>query len=426
VYGEAGSRRRKTMKVLVFGGTSEGRILSTALAKAGIHVTLSVATEFGRDAASDKSLVILAGRLSEEKMIDLMTRGGFDCAVDATHPYAVLGTKNIRSACVAAGLKYYRIKRPESDSFPGITYVPDMATAARVVDKNSENVLLTVGSKELEQFTGIDNYKTRVFVRIIPMQESLKKALDLGFSGSNIICMQGPFDRDMNLATLKKTNAKFLVTKESGDAGGFEAKVTAALLLGCEVIVIARPGQEDGFELEELFDEFSIGSFRLHEGGKNKPIQEKKSFFPLFIDMNGRKALVIGGGIIAERRVKRLLAFGADVTVISPVASGYIRFAASQGELRYFERKYQNGDITDLKPALVIAATDGRQANREAMREASALDIPVSVADRREECTCFFPAIAENEAYTAGIVSKNGDHTGLRQTAGRIRELLGT
>jgi len=136
-----------------------------------------------------------------------------------------------------------------------------------------------------------------------------------------------------------------------------------------------------------------------------------KTFFPLFVDMNGRKVLVLGGGKIAERRVKILTGFGAEITVISPKVTKYIERTTST----LIKRKYKKGDIGDLMPFLVIAATDKRQANHKAMLEAKKLNINISVADCREECNCYFPAIAESDAYIAGVVSKNGNHAGVKE-----------
>ena len=408
------------MKVLIFGGAVEGRKLSEVLSKAGNDVTLSVATEFGREAAApdrsavNNSFMILADRLGEEDMISLLKRSDFDLVIDATHPYAVSVTQNIRSACKAAGLEYYRLKRAESTAISGVTYVADVAAAVEILKNSDGNVLLTIGSKELGAFTQVENYGSRFFVRILPMQDSLKKATNLGFRGSNIICMQGPFDREMNTAMLKMTGAEFLVTKDSGDAGGFEAKVSAALSIGCKVIVIARPIQEEGLTFSDL-----LGVFNIKE-----KLPELTAFFPLFVDMRNKKVLVIGGGKAAEGRVKKLLPFGADITVISPIATEQIKSAALRNILRLIERKYKNGDITCMKPFFVIAATDDRQANNAAMAEAAGLDIPISVADCREECTFYFPAIAESESYITGLVSKNGDHAGVKRTAERIRGLL--
>ena len=404
------------MKILIFGGTTEGRKLSEALSNKGIGVTLSVATDYSNTAK--KSVAIHSARLVVEDMIDLIKQNDFNCVIDATHPYAVLATQNIRSACESTGMKYFRLKRSENACLSGITYVPDVLSAIEILKKNNEKVILTIGSKELESFIGIENFAQRFFIRILPMTDSLKKALGLGFQGSNIICMQGPFDKGMNLATLKMTGAKFLVTKESGDVGGFEAKVSAALSLDCKVIVIARPCPEEGYTLDEMMEHF----------GANKNAQEtfqQKAYFPLFIDMNGRKVLVIGGGNVAERRINILAGFGAEITVISPMVTEGIKQAASLKTISLIKRKYKEGDLTGLMPFLVIAATNERKVNQKIMTEARGLNIHVSVADCRRECTCYFPAIAENDAYIAGIVSKNGNHAGLKEMAKKTRELFG-
>jgi len=153
---------------------------------------------------------------------------------------------------------------------------------------------------------------------------------------------------------------------------------------------------------------------------------ERMSFFPLFVDMKGRKTLIAGGGKVAERRIKVLLKFGADITVIAPEVSEYIENAASLGTIRLFKRKYKGGDIKNLIPFLVIAAADDRQVNHQITAEAKKLDIHVSTADCREECTFYFPAIADNDSFVAGLVSKDGDHAGVKQMAEKIRETLNT
>ena len=398
------------MKILIFGGTTEGRKLSEALSSADMDITLSVATDFGRNLVENAGADILSDRLEETEMTAMLGQGAFDIVIDATHPYAVEVTKNIRFACQSAGIKYFRLKRLESMRTAGITYASDINAAVEILNKNDDKVLLTTGSKDLELFTHVKNYSERFFVRILPMQDSLQKALELGFRASNIICMQGPFDMEMNAATLKMTDAKYLVTKDSGDAGGFEEKVSAALSIGCEVIVIARPVQEEGYSLEELLKIFNI----------ENEIPKNIAFSPLFVDMRRKKILIIGGGNVAERRVSILSSYGADITVISPVVSEVIERLASC----CIKEKYQTGDIAALTPFLVLTATDDRQTNHEAMLEAKSLDVHISVADCCEECNIYFPAIMENESLIAGLVSKNGDHLGVKQTAEKIRRLL--
>ena len=145
-----------------------------------------------------------------------------------------------------------------------------------------------------------------------------------------------------------------------------------------------------------------------------------KTFFPLFIDICGKNVLVIGGGKIAEGRIKILTSFGAEITVISPKVTEYIENAS----IRLIKRKYKKGDISNLTPFLVIAATDERQANHRAMMEAKKLNINISVADCKEECSCYFPAIADSDDYIAGLVSKNGNHSGVKKKIKKIRRIL--
>jgi precorrin-6x reductase len=240
------------MKVLIFGGTREGRELSQTLSDMGMRVTLSVATEYGKNMAAAMTEAMAAGdgievrahRLDAEDMADWLTQGAFACVIDATHPYAVAATENIRCACQKAGARCFRLQRPSSGPHPGALSVPDVAAAADILKKSTDKALLTIGSKELAAFTQAEDYRQRFFVRILPLPDSLQKALDLGFRGSHIICMQGPFSEEMNVATLKMTGAKVLVTKDSGDIGGFEAKIAAALSLGRQIIVIKRPREE--------------------------------------------------------------------------------------------------------------------------------------------------------------------------------------
>jgi siroheme synthase-like protein len=132
----------------------------------------------------------------------------------------------------------------------------------------------------------------------------------------------------------------------------------------------------------------------------------------------------MGGVNVAERRVKILVSFGVNITVISPKITEYIEHAALSNTVRLLRRDYLEGDIAAVNPFLIIAATDNRQVNHSIMTEAKRLNIRVSVADDRDECTFYFPAIAENENYIAGLVSKNGDHAGVKLSAKRIREAL--
>ena len=144
---------------------------------------------------------------------------------------------------------------------------------------------------------------------------------------------------------------------------------------------------------------------------------ENASRFPLFVDLTGRRCVIVGGGAIAPRRAEVLSLFRAEVPVISPTRNGDIPGVDWQARL------YAPGD---LKGAfLAVAATDDRSVNRQVGEEARTLGIPVTVADCREECTFFFPAVCEGGGVTAGLISRHGtDHHRAARAARALRQAL--
>ena len=108
--------------------------------------------------------------------------------------------------------------------------------------------------KELDKYTRLTNYKERCYARVLSVLPSMMQSIDLGFSGKHLIAMQGPFSREMNLALLHQTEAKYFVTKESGKNGGFAEKLEAAEQAGAVLLVIGRP-IEEGLSVEEAEQE---------------------------------------------------------------------------------------------------------------------------------------------------------------------------
>ena len=101
------------MNVVVFSGTTEGRELSRQLAALGIGVTVSVATPLGQEEqGSTSGVTVRCGRLLPDEMAALLRDAAL--CIDATHPYAVEATKNIKAAAEKAGVGYLRLLRPAS------------------------------------------------------------------------------------------------------------------------------------------------------------------------------------------------------------------------------------------------------------------------------------------------------------------------
>ena len=125
--------------------------------------------------------------------------------------------------------------------------------------------------------------------------------------------------------------------------------------------------------------------------------------FPLFLDLNGKKAVIVGGGKIALRRAGVLLSFGAEVTIIAPECEAVPQGAA------FLQRPYKPGDLAGA--FLAVAATNCRE-------------VFVSVADQKEESTFFFPAICTGSGLVAGVVSQGEEHKKTAAAARKIRTVL--
>lgn len=247
-------------KVLIFAGTIEGRSVAEYLAAAGVPVLVSVATEYGAQLMEESPyLQVSNGRLDVEEMAQLMQAEGCELVIDATHPYAAVVSANIRSACEKAGKEEIRLLRASqavSDNFlkeeGDYIVVDSVREAAEYLKQTEGNVLITTGSKELAEYTVIPDYEKRLYPRFLPAPGAVENCLKLGYQQKNLICMQGPFSQDMNTAMLKQTGAVWLVTKESGKAGGFGEKVEAARAASAKLLIIGRPVVEEGLSKQQV------------------------------------------------------------------------------------------------------------------------------------------------------------------------------
>ena len=138
--------------------------------------------------------------------------------------------------------------------------------------------------------------------------------------------------------------------------------------------------------------------------------------FPLFVDLTGKKALVIGGGTVGLRRAEVLARFGAEVTVVSPTLSREVE------RIRHIPRKYTLGDLEGA--FLAVAASDDPQVNEAAGREARQLGVLFNRSDAPADCDFFFPAVCEGGGMVAGLAGDGTDHGKTARTAKEIRKIL--
>ncbi len=141
--------------------------------------------------------------------------------------------------------------------------------------------------------------------------------------------------------------------------------------------------------------------------------------FPLFISLHNALVLVAGGGKVAARRVEKLLRFGARVRLVSPSLVKEMQPHLEHARVEWIQEKYQPHHLDGA--TLAIAATNDREVNRCIGLEARRRGVLVSVADRRQECSFYFPAILASDRLSAGIVSTNGDHTLVRRAGEHLQ-----
>lgn len=306
-------------KVIIFGGTTEGRELARILADRGALVTVSVATELGAEMLGDISseeepghFRTLVGRMNVEEMQGIIRE--FDICYDATHPYAVEVTANLREACRKTGTQYIRVirkeaERAESDIGQGDVQQSETAQDSEAVQQSetaqgseavrqsetvrgsetvpksesdqkskavqksedgqrSDSVIVTQSAADASAYllgtkgnifltTGskelgdfADLPRERLYVRVLPTRDSIAACEAAGIPHRNIIAMFGPFSQRMNEAMLEQYHISYLVTKEAGRNGGFEEKLQAAKRCGVKAIVIRRP-EDSGVTVEE-------------------------------------------------------------------------------------------------------------------------------------------------------------------------------
>ncbi len=242
------------MKVVIFGGTSEGRMLSECLCRNKIAHTLCVATDYGEEVLEPSEYAhVLQGRLDTQQMEDLIRREQCFVVVDATHPYAVEVSQNIRKACERTKMKYLRFLRDKESVIDvrSDVLVSSATEAAAYLNGQEGAIFLTTGSKELPAFTAGVHKTERLFVRVLPSAAVVASCRELGLEGKQICAMQGPFSEEMNRALLQQTKAAWLVTKDTGITGGFPEKVRAARSLGVRLVIIRRP-EESGLDYESV------------------------------------------------------------------------------------------------------------------------------------------------------------------------------
>lgn len=313
--------RAESGQILIFGGTTEGRRAAELLLGEGVPCTVSVATQYGEEVLQPHPLMtVRTGRLDRVGMARLMREGHYLCVIDATHPYAQIVSREIEAACGETGLPYLRLMREEAGAGnpdPGsgggtCVYVSDVAQAGAFLAVVPGHILVTTGSKELVQFAKALGDPARITARVLPAQESLRACAEAGLTGRQIIAMQGPFDTEMNCAQIRHAGASWIVTKETGAAGGYPEKIEAARKCGIRAVVIRMPSEQSFSEQNHSDQNFP--EQRIPGQEKNAPDTVGRRVEPLGLKEAVEAALqYLANSEAAGAKKRRLYLVGTGV-----------------------------------------------------------------------------------------------------------------
>ena len=298
-------------RILVFAGTTEGKDIADWLAAGGLSVSARVVTDYGTTRYTDKVDVQKGSLGGAEGIAEHIRSEGYTLVIDCTHPYAASISAHVKDGCAMAGVECIRIRRKDSPDTAGIVPVPSLDAAIDYLMDREGNILSTTGSKEVDRYTRIPGYRERVTVRVLSTPESVAHCAECGFQGRNLIAAQGPFSEEMDYAMIRQCDARYVVTKESGSAGGFEEKLAAARKAGAELVVITRP-EDEGISPEDAYAKLS------ERFGIDPPSAGKRKVVLVGIGMGGETMTQAARNAIASAD----LIAGADRMVEEAGASG--------------------------------------------------------------------------------------------------------
>ena len=227
--------------ILVLGGTSDANNIADLLKQQGIEFCLSVTSDYGAEMAHRHEAVLHIGALSYEALEAFIINKGITAIIDGTHPHAQVISEQVQKLSEKLSVPYLRYERPcqEMRETPDTTYVNTVEEAARIASEKGQKIFLT-GSKHLKTYVDLLAGKD-LYVRVIPSPMVIQSAIDSGILMDHLIAMKGPFTEALNKAMFESLAIEVLITKESGQAGGFKEKLRGARSAGVHTVVIRRP-----------------------------------------------------------------------------------------------------------------------------------------------------------------------------------------
>lgn len=179
--------------------------------------------------------------------------------IDASHPSMSSKFIPLREWSERTGIPFIRLERPETNVpaspliFPVYQWEEAMLKLEQRIKTlngqkgRSVTIFITTGSYQLSGIAAIAaRHSARLVIRVLPEGRLLDKCREAGIAARDIIAMQGPFSKEINRSLYKFYGADLILTRDSGQAGGTDTKISAALDLGLEIILIRKPKSPHG------------------------------------------------------------------------------------------------------------------------------------------------------------------------------------
>lgn len=229
--------------IWVIGGTKDSRdFIESFPFKEKLVVT--TATEYGGKLLENiEDIKVFCKRLDLEGMNKFIEENNIEKIIDLSHPYAEEVSRNAIESSKVKEIDYIRFERENLVSEDGVIEFSELDIMIKYLEELEGNILVTLGSNNLHKFQNIKN-KSNIYFRILPKWEMIKKAEDLGVLPKNIIAMQGPFSKELNVAMMRQLNIKYIVSKKGGNTGGEIEKIDSAKEIGAISIMLSRPNVE--------------------------------------------------------------------------------------------------------------------------------------------------------------------------------------
>jgi precorrin-2 dehydrogenase / sirohydrochlorin ferrochelatase len=148
-----------------------------------------------------------------------------------------------------------------------------------------------------------------------------------------------------------------------------------------------------------------------------------KRYYPVFLDLEGKRCLVVGGGAVAERKVQGLLDAKTDVVVVSPSLTDALRRWVTAGAIHHFSRAFGDADVEGC--ALVIAATDRAEVNAQVAAAARRRGVWVNVVDTPAACDFIAPAVVRRGELQIAISTGGNSPTLAKRLRNGLEQLIG-